>query len=166
MPDWNRIIVGDAFKLPSRDPRYYLDLVLIVPLFFSGVFLFESVHTWHVNQWDLKQTGISAGLVCLFILLIKDHVRVVAELMYSFAFLTWLHFSVHPDLDSLKVSLLFALGLVLTVVLGTAFRIFVLKIPVDLSYYNRDRRTTALGIVLVLGLLFGLGFVGIYLAYR
>ena len=50
MPDWNPIIVGDAFKLPSRDPRYYLDLVFIVPLFFSGVFLFESVHTWHVNQ--------------------------------------------------------------------------------------------------------------------
>jgi hypothetical protein len=166
MPDWKRIIVGDAFKLPSRNPRYYLDLMLIVPLFFAGVFLFESVHTWHVNQWDLKQAGISGGLVCLFTLLIKDHVRVVAEIIYTFAFLTWLHFSVHGDLESLKFSLLFALGLVLTLVLGTAFRIFVLKTPIDPSYYNRDRRTTPLGIVLVLGLLFGLGFVGIYLAYR
>lgn len=166
MPDWNRIIVGDAFKLPSRDPRYYLDLALIVPLFFAGVFLFESVHTWHVNQWDLKETGISGGLVCLFVLLIKDHLQVVAELMYSFAFLTWLHFSVHGDRDSLEYSLLFALGLVLTVVLGTAFRIFVLKTPLDRNYYNRDRRTTPVGIFLVLGLLFGLGFVGIYWAYR
>lgn len=42
-------IVGDAFRLPSRDPRYHLDLVLIVPLFFAGLFLLESVHTWHIN---------------------------------------------------------------------------------------------------------------------
>ena len=166
MLDWKRIIVGDAFKLPSRNPRYYLDLMLIVPLFFAGVFLFESVHTWHVNQWDLKQTGISGGLVGLSVLLIKDHVRVVAELLYTFVFLTWLHFSFHGDRDSLKFSLLFALGLVLTVVLGTAFRILVLKKPLDRNYYNRDRRTTPLGIFLVLGLLFALGFVGIYWAYR
>jgi hypothetical protein len=31
--DWKRIIVGDAFKLPSRNPRYYLDLVLMVRRF-------------------------------------------------------------------------------------------------------------------------------------
>src|ERR1700730_6548861 len=152
MPDWKQIIVGDAFRLPSRDPRYYLDLVLIVPLFFAGLFLFESVHAWHVNQWDLTQTGISGGLVCLFLLLIKDHIRVVCEIMYTVAFLTWLHFTVHGDLDSLKSSILFGLGLVLTVVLGTAFRTFVLKLPaVDPNYYNRDTRTTPLSIVLVFG---------------
>jgi hypothetical protein len=55
MPNWKQIIVGDAFKLPSRNPRYYLDLVLIVPLFFAGLFLFESIHTRHISGWDLKR---------------------------------------------------------------------------------------------------------------
>ena len=27
MPNWDKIIVGDAFKLPSRAPRFYLDLM-------------------------------------------------------------------------------------------------------------------------------------------
>jgi hypothetical protein len=64
------------------------------------------------------------------------------DAMYTVAFLAWSHFSVHRDLDSLQLSLLFGLGLVLAVVLGTAFRTFILKIPaVDLNYYNRTRRT-------------------------
>ena len=36
MPKWNRIIVGDAFRLPSRNFNYYRDLFLIWPfLLFS-----------------------------------------------------------------------------------------------------------------------------------
>jgi hypothetical protein len=31
MPDWNRIIVGDAFKVSSHDINYYRDLFLIWP---------------------------------------------------------------------------------------------------------------------------------------
>ncbi len=29
--DWKRIVVGDAFRLPSRDPNYYRDLFLLWP---------------------------------------------------------------------------------------------------------------------------------------
>ncbi|HEY2109082.1 MAG TPA: hypothetical protein VGH17_04230 [Candidatus Acidoferrales bacterium] len=32
MPDWNRWIVGDAFKLPSRDINYYRDMFLVWPI--------------------------------------------------------------------------------------------------------------------------------------
>jgi len=36
MPSWNKIIVGNAFKLPSRAPRFYLDLMLWFPTFLAG----------------------------------------------------------------------------------------------------------------------------------
>jgi hypothetical protein len=32
MPDWHRIIVGDAFKLPSRSVNYYRDVFLMWPI--------------------------------------------------------------------------------------------------------------------------------------
>jgi hypothetical protein len=31
LPDWKRLIVGDAFQLPSRDFNYYRDLFLLWP---------------------------------------------------------------------------------------------------------------------------------------
>lgn len=37
MPDWNRIIVGDAFKVPSHDFNYYRDLFLIWPFMLFSV---------------------------------------------------------------------------------------------------------------------------------
>jgi hypothetical protein len=100
-----------------------------VPLFFAGLFLLESIHTWRVSGWDLKQAGISGGLVCAFLLLIKDHIRVAGEIFYTIAFLTWFHFSLHGDFESLKFSLLGGLALLLTFPVGVAFRVFVLKRP-------------------------------------
>jgi hypothetical protein len=37
MPDWKRIIVGDAFKVPSHDFNYYRDLFLIWPFMLCSV---------------------------------------------------------------------------------------------------------------------------------
>jgi hypothetical protein len=36
MPNWKQIVIGDAFKLPRRAPRYYLDLVLNRAVIFRG----------------------------------------------------------------------------------------------------------------------------------
>ena len=37
MPDWRRIIVGDAFSLPSRDVNYYRDMLLAGPFVLSTI---------------------------------------------------------------------------------------------------------------------------------
>ena len=37
MPDWKRIIVGDAFKLPSRSFDYYRDMFLLWPILLFSV---------------------------------------------------------------------------------------------------------------------------------
>ena len=167
MTDWKQIIVGDAFKLPSRNPRYYLDLVLMVPLLFAALFLSEGIRTWHTSQFDLKEAVISGGLVCFFLLLTKDHIRVVGNILFLVVFQSWLHFHLHGDSTAAKVSFISGVALFLTLYGGIAFRVFVLKKPaLDPEYNKKDTRTTALGVVLVLGFLIGLGTVGIYLAWR
>ena len=165
--DWKRIIVGDAFRLPSRNPRYYLDLVLMVPLLFAGLFLSEAIRTWHTSQFNPKEAVISGGLVCFFLLLTKDHIRVVGNVLFLVLFQSWLHFGLHGDSTAANVSFISGLALFLTLYGGIAFRIFVLKKPGrDPEYYKKDTRTTTLGVVLVLGSLIALGTVGIYLAWR
>ncbi|HKO04677.1 MAG TPA: hypothetical protein VJW51_07995 [Candidatus Acidoferrales bacterium] len=37
MPNWNRIIVGDAFKLPSRHLNYYRDMFLMWPILLFSI---------------------------------------------------------------------------------------------------------------------------------
>ena len=37
MPNWRRIIIGDAFKLPSRDYNYYRDFTLVWPFVFFSI---------------------------------------------------------------------------------------------------------------------------------
>jgi hypothetical protein len=65
-----------------------------------------------------------------------------------------------------KVAFISGMALLLTLYGGIAFRIFVLKKPApDPECYKKDTRTTALGVVLVLGFLIGLGTLGIYLAF-
>jgi hypothetical protein len=165
--DWKRIIVGDAFKLPSRNPRYYLDLVLMVPLLFAGLFLSESIRTWRSSQFDPKEAVISGGLVCFLLLLTKDHIRVVGNILFLVVFQSWLHFRLHGDSTAANVLFISGLALFATLYGGTTFRIFVLRKPGrDLEYYKKDSRTTTLGVVLVLGFLIGLGTVGIDLAWR
>jgi len=76
----------------------------------------------------------ASPLVCLFLLLIKDHIRVIAEVLYTLAFLVWWHYAMHGDRESLRFSLFFILGLVLTISVGAVFRAFVLKGPINPMY--------------------------------
>jgi hypothetical protein len=78
-----------------------------------------------------------------------------------------LQFVFHGDGRALTYSYLFYGGAVLAVIIGVSFRFMFMKNPdFDLNYRRPDRENTWLGVVLVLGLLFVLGFVGIYLAWR
>jgi hypothetical protein len=98
MPNWNRIIVGDAFTLSSRDPNYYRDLFFGVPFFWSFVaatFHFAALRT----PIGLKCLAVSA----ITLLLIKE--RLVFILMASgFCFLRILFvlpFAFHRDPQTL-----------------------------------------------------------------
>jgi hypothetical protein len=73
----------------------------------------------------------------------------------------------HGDVKALTYSYLLYGGAVVTVIIGVSFRFIFMKNPdFDPTYRRPDRENTWLGVVVVLGLVFGLGFVGIYLAWR
>jgi hypothetical protein len=167
MPNWNKLIIGDAFKLPSRAPRFNLDLMLWFPTLLTGFWFVGCFHGWRINQWDVKEAALSAVVLCFLLVLIKERTVLIASMLGFVAYTTRLQFVFHGDVRALTYSYLFYGGAVLVVIIGTSFRFMFMKnADFDLTYRNPDRENTWLGLVLVLGLLFGLGFVGIYLAWR
>jgi hypothetical protein len=64
MPVWKKIVVGDAFRLPSRNINYYRDLFLLCPFMIfavAGVFKLVS-HQWVVGA---ESSGIALGALLL-----------------------------------------------------------------------------------------------------
>ena len=60
MPDWKRIIVGDAFRLPSRNVNYYRDLFLVWPfLLFTIAALANIFGGSHDHRLGLKLSALS-----------------------------------------------------------------------------------------------------------
>ncbi len=167
MPNWNKIIIGDAFKLPSRAPRFYLDLMLWFPTFLTGFWFVGCFHGWRMNQWDIREAALSAMVLCFLLLLIKERTVLMASMLGFVAYSARLQFVFHGDRRALTYLYLFYGGAVLAVIIGVSFRFMFMRNPdFDLNYRRPDRESTWLGVVLVLGLLFGLGFIGIYLAWR
>lgn len=167
MPNWNKIIVGDAFKLPSRHPRFYLDLILWFPTFLACFWFAECFHGWRMNQWDVRDAAVSGTVLCFLLLLIKERAILIVSMLLFVAYSARLHYIFHGDVKALKYSYLFYGGAVVAAFIGGAFRVMIMKSPdFDPTYRRPDRENTWLGVAVVLGLLFGLGFVGIYLAWR
>jgi hypothetical protein len=167
MPNWNRIIVGDAFKLPSRNPRFYTDLILMFPTLVAGIWFLSCLHGWRVYRWGTKEAFISGGVLFILLLLIKERTVLVAAMLGFLAYQCRLAFLFRGDVKALELSFLLSGGAFLTILLGVGFRTLVLKNPdIDPTYRKPDSRNTWLGTVLVLGILFGLGSLGIYLAWR
>ena len=167
MPNWNKIIIGDAFKLPSRAPRFYLDLMLWFPTFLTGFWFVGCFHGWRMNQWDIREAALSAMVLCFLLLLMKERTVLIASMLGFVAYSARLQFVFHGDGRALTYSYLFYGGAGLAVIIGVSFRFMFMKNPdFDLTYRGPEHENTWLGVVLVLGLLFGLGFAGIYLAWR
>jgi len=167
MPNWNKIVVGNAFKLPSRAPRFYLDLMLWFPTLLTGFWFVGCFHGWRMNQWDVREAALSATVLSFLLLLIKERTVLIASMLLFVAYSVRLHFVFHGNVKALTYSYLFYGGAVVAVIIGVSFRFKFMKNS-DFDPTNRkpDRENTWLGVVLVLGLLFGIGFVGIYLAWR
>jgi len=167
MPNWNKIIVGNAFKLPSRAPRFYLDLMLWFPTLLTGFWFVGCFHGWRMSQWDVREAALSATVLCFLLLLVKECTVLIGSILLFLAYSARLHFFFHGDVEALTYSFLLYGGAVVTAIIGVSFRYMFMKNPdFDPTYRKPDRENTWLGLVLVLGLVFGIGFIGIYLAWR
>jgi hypothetical protein len=65
-PDWKRVIVGDAFQLPSHDFNYYRDLFLLWPfLLFTIAALVGLFGVGHYQRDGMKFAVLSLVTVAL-----------------------------------------------------------------------------------------------------
>jgi hypothetical protein len=62
MPNWKRIIIGDAFVLPSRDVNYYRDLVLTPPAILFTIVAFID---WVAPGHDHRARGLKCAVLAL-----------------------------------------------------------------------------------------------------
>jgi hypothetical protein len=66
VPDWKRVIVGDAFQLPSHEFNYYRDLFLLLPfLVFTIAGLVNLFSVGHDHQEGVKFVALSFVTILL-----------------------------------------------------------------------------------------------------
>ena len=67
MPDWKKVVVGDAFRLPSRNLNYYRDVFLLWPfLLFAIVGLINVFATDHHDRiLGMKCLGVAVATIVL-----------------------------------------------------------------------------------------------------
>jgi hypothetical protein len=125
------------------------------------------LHRFSCIVRDVREAALSGTVLCFLLILIKERTVLIASMLGFVAYSERLHFVFHGDFRALTYSYLFYGGAVLAVIIGVSFRFIFMKNPdFDPTYRRPDRENTWLGVVVVLGFLFGLGFVGIYLAWR
>jgi len=65
MPNWNHILVGNAFKLSSRDPNYYRDLFLLPPFLIFSVIAVIALFSRNDHAVGLKFLALATGTLLL-----------------------------------------------------------------------------------------------------
>lgn len=91
MPDWKRLIIGDAFALQSRNLNFYRDMFLVVPFLLSTIVavtsLFGPAHDYRV--------AMKCGLLSLLaILLARERFVLIGG---SLGFVCAMPGVVHPE---------------------------------------------------------------------
>jgi hypothetical protein len=77
MPDWNRLIVGDAFKLPSANIDYYRDTFLTGPVLLFSILAI--VYVVHPGSHGQRVYGLKLAVCAvLAILLAKERLALIA----------------------------------------------------------------------------------------
>jgi hypothetical protein len=82
MPDWRRIIVGDAFKASSRNFNYYRDLALIQPfLWFS---IASIIHLWPPESTAYRAYGFRLAVCAIVAILLAKEKLILFTSALSF----------------------------------------------------------------------------------
>ena len=113
MPDWKRVIVGDAFRLSSHDLNYYRDSFLIWPLLLFTIVAF--VNLFGVEQdHRLAIKCLAISLVAL--LLARERLILIAAALGFCAVQAGISFVLKHEWVALAVSGLSAVGCLLLII--------------------------------------------------
>jgi len=112
LPDWKRIIIGDAFVLSSRDPNFYRDLFLTQPFLYFSIAAVTSL-VFRANDY---RAGIKcAALALLAILLARERFVLLAASLGFVSVQGGISFVLKHDV----------IGLALSIVAGASFLLLV-----------------------------------------
>ena len=102
MPDWKRVIVGDAFQLSSRDFNYYRDLFLVWPfLIFTIAGLVDIFSLGQDHRIGYKCLGLSL----ISLLLARELLILIAGSLVCCAVQSGISFALKHCWIALAVSL-------------------------------------------------------------
>jgi hypothetical protein len=102
MPKWKQVIVGGAFRIPSRDLNYYRDMFLIWPLLlFTAAGLANLLSAGRDHRLGL----IFAGLSLLSILLARERLILIGGALGFCALQSLLSFLLRHDWVGLAVAI-------------------------------------------------------------
>jgi hypothetical protein len=101
VPNWKRIIVGDAFRLPSRDLNYYRDSFLAWPCLIFTIAAVSSLLGGHNPLLALKFAALSV----LFILLARERVLLIVSALGFCVVQSLLSFVLGHDWIALAVAI-------------------------------------------------------------
>jgi len=100
--DWKRVIVGDAFQLPSRDFNYYRDLFLVSPfIWFTIAGLVGLFGTGHDYRVAVKFVALSI----VTILLARERLILISAALVFCAVQSGISFFLKHDWIGLAVSI-------------------------------------------------------------
>jgi hypothetical protein len=102
MPNWKHVIVGDAFRVPSRDFNYYRDTFLIWPFLLFSIAGFVGLFSRGHNH-RLGLIFIALSVLC--ILLARERVILIASAIGFCAVQSSLSFFLRHDLVGLAVAI-------------------------------------------------------------
>lgn len=102
MPNWKQMIVGDAFRLPSRDLNYYRDLFLMWPfLLFTIAALVNLFSVGKDHRLGLELAGLSI----LSILLARERFALIGGALGFCAVQSLLSFFLRHEWVGLAVAI-------------------------------------------------------------
>jgi hypothetical protein len=82
MPDWNRWIVGDAFKLPSRDINYYRDMFLVWPILLFSFAAIIQIAAFSSPEYRIYGFKLAACAIVAILLAKERLVLILAGAAY------------------------------------------------------------------------------------
>lgn len=100
MPDWKRIVVGDAFQLSSRDFNYYRDLLLAWPFFLFTIAGLADV--FRGGDYRIAYRCLALSIVAL--LLARERLFLIGGGLGFCAVQSGISFVLKHDLKALAVS--------------------------------------------------------------
>lgn len=102
MPNWKQVIVGDAFRLPSRDFNYYRDLFLIWPFLLSTIGALVNLFSRGQNH---RLGFIAVGISLLMLLLARERIVLIGGALGFCAVQSLLSFFLRHEWVGLAVAI-------------------------------------------------------------